>query len=305
MIYRMKLQNEPFKQIKKGTKEIEIRLNDEKRKFFEINDHIEFINITTLEIMFVKITNLYHFKNFEDLFNYFDNSTLGCGSYEEMYKYYLREEEKKYGVLGIEIKVLPNVNQVIHNEDNLTLNDANRVTRRAKLIVENNNDEKKQDNQKSDNNNYSENTNIDLMVLGEIMMGGKVTTNLDYNFLIGGHIDNDESDEQCLTREVAEESGVTLNFSNILPIASSNYINKDYPKNGDITYTNTNYYAIKYDLVPNIEMQNLTEEEIKENFKLMYIPKNEVINFLENTKEINATLSDTIMAIKVYLNLQK
>ena len=275
MIYRMKLQNEPFKQIKKGIKKIEIRLNDEKRKIFEINDYIEFTNITTLEIMFVKITNLYHFKNFEDLFNYFDKSTLGCGSYEEMYKYYSREEEKKYGVLGIEIKVLPKVNQVIHNEDNLTLNDANKVTLRAKLIVENNSDE--------------------ILICH---MGVKY-------FLIGGHIDNDESDEQCLTREVAEESGVTLNFSNILPIASSNYINKDYPQNGDITYTNTNYYAIKYDLVPNIEMQNLTEEEKKENFKLMYIPKNEVINFLENTKEINATLSDTIMAIKVYLNLQK
>lgn len=275
MIYRMKLQNEPFKQIKKEIKKIEIRLNDEKRKIFEINDYIEFTNITTLEIMFVKITNLYHFKNFEDLFNYFDKSTLGCGSYEEMYKYYSREEENKYGVLGIEIKVLPKVNQVIHNEDNLTLNDANKVTLRAKLIVENNNDE--------------------ILICH---MGVKY-------FLIGGHIDNDESDEQCLTREVAEESGVTLNFSNILPIASSNYINKDYPQNGDITYTNTNYYAIKYDLVPNIEMQNLTEEEKKENFKLMYIPKNEVINFLENTKEINATLSDTIMAIKVYLNLQK
>ena len=275
MIYRMKLQNEPFKQIKKGIKKIEIRLNDEKRKIFEINDYIEFTNITTLEIMFVKITNLYHFESFEKLFNNFDNSILGCGSYEEMYKYYSREEEKKYGVLGIEIKVLPKVNQVIHNEDNLTLNDANKVTLRAKLIVENNNDE--------------------ILICH---MGVKY-------FLIGGHIDNDESDEQCLTREVAEESGVTLDFSNILPIASSNYINKDYPKNGDITYTNTNYYAIKYDLVPNIEMQNLTEEEKKENFKLMYIPKNEVINFLENTKEINATLSDTIMAIKVYLNLQK
>lgn len=275
MIYRMKLQNEPFKQIKKEIKKIEIRLNDEKRKIFEINDYIEFTNITTLEIMFVKITNLYHFKNFEDLFNNFDNSILGCGSYEEMYKYYSREEENKYGVLGIEIKVLPKVNQVIHNEDNLTLNDANKVTLRAKLIVENNNDE--------------------ILICH---MGVKY-------FLIGGHIDNDESDEQCLTREVAEESGVTLDFSNILPIASSNYINKDYPQNGDITYTNTNYYAIKYDLVPNIEMQNLTEEEKKENFKLMYIPKNEVINFLENTKEINATLSDTIMAIKVYLNLQK
>lgn len=275
MIYRMKLQNEPFNQIKLGTKKIEIRLNDEKRKLFKINDYIEFTNITTLEIMFVKITNLCHFKNFEDLFNYLDNSTLGCSSYEEMYKYYSREEENKYGILGIEIKVLPKVNQVIHNEDNLTLNDVNRVTRRAKLIVENNNDE--------------------ILICH---MGIKY-------FLIGGHIDNDESDEQCLTREVAEESGVTLNFSNILPIASSNYINKDYPKNGDITYSNTNYYAIKYDLVPNIEMQNLTEEEKKENFKLMYIPKNEVINFLENNKEINATLSDTILAIKVYLNLQK
>ncbi|MDD6277424.1 MAG: NUDIX domain-containing protein [Mycoplasma sp.] len=275
MIYRMKLQNEPFKQIKKQIKKIEIRLNDEKRKIFEINDYIEFTNITTLEIMFVKITNLYHFESFEKLFNNFDNSILGCGSYEEMYKYYSKEEENKYGVLGIEIKVLPKVNQVIHNEDNLTLNDANKVTLRAKLIVENNNDE--------------------ILICH---MGVKY-------FLIGGHIDNDESDEQCLTREVAEESGVTLDFSNILPIASSNYINKDYPKNGDITYTNTNYYAIKYDLVPNIEMQNLTEEAKKENFKLMYIPKNEVINFLENTKEINATLSDTIMAIKVYLNLQK
>ena len=275
MIFRMKLQNEPFKQIKKEIKKIEIRLNDEKRKIFEINDYIEFTNITTLEIMFVKITNLYHFKNFEDLFNNFNNSILGCGSYEEMYKYYSREEENKYGVLGIEIKVLPKVNQVIHNEDNLTLNDPNKVTLRAKLIVENNNDE--------------------ILICH---MGVKY-------FLIGGHIDNDESDEQCLTREVAEESGVTLDFSNILPIASSNYINKDYPQNGDITYTNTNYYAIKYDLVPNIEMQNLTEEEKKENFKLMYIPKNEVINFLENTKKINATLSDTIMAIKVYLNLQK
>ena len=275
MIHRMKLQNEPFKQIKKEIKKIEIRLNDEKRKIFEINDYIEFTNITTLEIMFVKITNLYHFESFEKLFNNFDNSILGCGSYEEMYKYYSREEEKKYGVLGIEIKVLPKVNQVIHNEDNLTLNDANKVTLRAKLIVENNNDE--------------------ILICH---MGVKY-------FLIGGHIDNDESDEQCLTREVAEESGVILDFSNILPIASSNYINKDYPQNGDITYTNTNYYAIKYDLVPNIEMQNLTEEEKKENFKLMYIPKNEVINFLKNTKEINATLSDTIMAIKVYLNLQK
>ena len=278
MIYRMKLQNEPFKLIREGTKKIEIRLNDEKRKLFKINDYIEFTNITTLEIMFVKITNLYYFESFEKMFNHFDNLILGGGSYKEMYNYYSKEEEYKYGVLGIEIEMLPKINQVIHNEDKLTLNDANRVTRRAKLIVENSKEE--------------------ILICH---MGVKY-------FLIGGHVDNDESDEMCLTREVAEESGITLNFSNILPIASSNYINKDYPEEGTITYTNSNYYALEYDLVPNIEMQNLTEEEIKENFELMYIPKSEVINFLENNKKTcqrKGTLSDTIMAIKVYLNLQK
>ena len=185
--------------------------------------------------------------------------------------------EKKYGVLGIEIKVLPNVNQVIHNEDNLTLNDANRVTRRAKLIVENNNDE--------------------ILICH---MGVKY-------FLIGGHIDNDESDEQCLTREVAEESGVTLNFSNILPIASSNYINKDYPKNGDITYTNTNYYAIKYDLVPNIEMQNLTEEEIDELLRVSrdyFQNKNYNVYFTNTEFEYNGQRrkvesNDYMVAVKI------
>lgn len=274
----MKLQNAPFKLIEDGIKKIEIRLNDEKRKVLKINDYIEFTDITTLEIMFVKITNLYHFENFEELFNHFDNSTLGGGTYEEMYDYYSKADENKYGVLGIEIELLPKINQVTHNENNLTLNDVNRITRRAKLIVENSKEE------------------ILICHMG---------TNY---FLIGGHVDNDESDEECLTREVAEESGVRLNFSNILPIASSNYINKNYPEEGTITYTNSNYYALKYDLVPNIEMQNLTQEEINENFELMYIPKSEVISFLETNKETcqrKGTLSDTIMAIKVYLNLQK
>ena len=51
MIYRMKLQGEPFKQIKKRIKKIEIRLNDEKRKFFEINDYIEFTNCLIILII--------------------------------------------------------------------------------------------------------------------------------------------------------------------------------------------------------------------------------------------------------------
>ena len=42
MKYNMKLNNEPFNLIKNGTKTVELRLNDEKRKLLNIGDKIEF-----------------------------------------------------------------------------------------------------------------------------------------------------------------------------------------------------------------------------------------------------------------------
>ena len=46
MKHEMKLNNKPFEKIKKGTKTIELRLNDEKRQLLKVNDYIEFNNIT-------------------------------------------------------------------------------------------------------------------------------------------------------------------------------------------------------------------------------------------------------------------
>lgn len=44
MIHEMKLNNEPFTLIKAGTKVIELRLNDEKRRKLAVGDKIEFTN---------------------------------------------------------------------------------------------------------------------------------------------------------------------------------------------------------------------------------------------------------------------
>ena len=41
MKHEMKLNNGPFERIKNGTKTIELRLNDEKRKLLKIKDLIE------------------------------------------------------------------------------------------------------------------------------------------------------------------------------------------------------------------------------------------------------------------------
>lgn len=105
----MKLNNGPFKNIKNGTKTIELRLNDEKRQLLKTKDLIEFTNRETLEQLLVEIENLYHYPSFEELYKHFDKVAMGYKEDEEadpkdMEEYYSKEEQEKYGVLGIEIK---------------------------------------------------------------------------------------------------------------------------------------------------------------------------------------------------------
>ena len=109
MKHEMKLNNGPFKNIKNGTKTIELRLNDEKRQLLKTKDLIEFTNRETLEQMLVEIENLYHYPSFEELYKHFDKVAMGYKEDEEanpkdMEEYYSKEEQEKYGVLGIEIK---------------------------------------------------------------------------------------------------------------------------------------------------------------------------------------------------------
>lgn len=111
MKHEMKLNNSPFENIKNGTKTIELRLNDEKRQLLKIKDLIEFTNRETSEQLLVEVVNLYHYHSFEELYKHFDKITIGYKEDEEanpndMEKYYSKEEQDKYGVLGIEIKKL-------------------------------------------------------------------------------------------------------------------------------------------------------------------------------------------------------
>ena len=109
MKHEMKLNNGPYTNIKNGTKTIELRLNDEKRQLLKIKDLIEFTNRETLEQMLVEIENLYYYPSFEELYKHFDKVAMGYKNNEianpkDMEEYYSKDEQEKYGVLGIEIK---------------------------------------------------------------------------------------------------------------------------------------------------------------------------------------------------------
>ena len=77
----------------------------------KIKDLIEFTNIETLEKLITEIEELYKYPSFEELYKYFDKVSLGYNEDEiadpkDMEKYYSKEKQKKYGVLGIKIKKL-------------------------------------------------------------------------------------------------------------------------------------------------------------------------------------------------------
>lgn len=109
MIHIMKLQESPFERIKNGTKIIEFRLYDEKRRKIKIGDKIEFSKLPELkEKIVVEVLDLYKDVSFEELFKKVldEDSEEIKRKVNSMLQYYTHEQEKEYGVLGIKIKLI-------------------------------------------------------------------------------------------------------------------------------------------------------------------------------------------------------
>ena len=100
-----------FNSVKSGRKTIEMRLLDDKRKNMSIGDKITLISRFNDEKIDVEITNLYTYDNFEQLYKNHDKISLGyneedIASPADMNLYYPYESQLKYGVVGIEIKLI-------------------------------------------------------------------------------------------------------------------------------------------------------------------------------------------------------
>lgn len=106
--HEMKLQPEPFVAVATGTKIIESRLYDEKRQKIQLGDQILFRNMEkTDEAVTARVDGLLRYETFSAMFNDFPPSAFGGISKElledQIYGFYSKEEEAKYGVLGIRI----------------------------------------------------------------------------------------------------------------------------------------------------------------------------------------------------------
>lgn len=109
-MYEMHLHELPFNQVKAGSKTIESRLNDEKRKEFKVGDKIKiYKRPEKSEFVVVQVIDLHVHKNFADLFSISHPLVFGGEDIEDLiesiYHYYSKEDEQKYGVVGIEFEI--------------------------------------------------------------------------------------------------------------------------------------------------------------------------------------------------------
>ena len=146
--------------------------------------------------------------------------------------------------------------EIIINKDNLTEEDITEVVKRVKVLIVNSKD--------------------------EVLLG---YSNHDYQFP-GGHVEEGESLEETVIREIKEETGIELKSVKSKPFALMKGYYKDWPSTNKNRKTEIYYYEIKTDEDYHLDKTEYTDDEIDGNFELRRISLNDVEEVLKKNIEI-------------------
>ena len=217
MLHKMKLNESPFDKIKNGTKTVEFRLYDDKRKQIKVGDKIEFSKLPELqEKLIVEVLELYQDKTFENLFRklYKEDEEEIKRKTQSMYEIYSSEKEKQYGVLGIRIKI--DIEKLKKNiEMFVPYNEKEEVYRKIMLKYINDFDDTL-----TRQNEYGHFTSSAFVLNKErtkiLMIYHKIYNSWAWT---GGHSDGDNDLLYVAMREAKEETGI----KNVTPILEDIY----------------------------------------------------------------------------------
>ena len=109
MEMKVHLHKEVFDIVREGIKDVEVRLNDEKRRQLKVGDKLIFINRgNEEETISAVVKNLVYFKDFVEVTKSYEMKRIyledtSLDEYLElMNKFYSDEDVEKYGVVAIE-----------------------------------------------------------------------------------------------------------------------------------------------------------------------------------------------------------
>lgn len=111
MEMKVHLHEDVFEIVKQGIKDIEVRVNDEKRRKLHVGDTLLFLK-RPLEIETIKatVTALEYYDSFEELVDHYEMKRIYLENYtkemylKEMSRFYKDEEVKEQGTVAIIFK---------------------------------------------------------------------------------------------------------------------------------------------------------------------------------------------------------
>ena len=123
----------------------------------------------------------------------------------------------------------------------------------------------------------------------------------------GGHLEDGETLEEGLKREILEETGISLDKEKKDLFYSIKYYCKKYHDSGKNRLVEIYYYVVYCDHLYDDSKKNLDSNELKENYECRYININDLRNILienkKTTKENNSALDDMILIWDEFLKV--
>lgn len=111
MEMKVHLHEDVFEIVKNGVKDIEVRVNDEKRRKLHIGDTLIFLKRPLEEEQIrATVTGLEYYSNFAELVKHYDMKRIYLSNYtedmylKEMSRFYTDAEQHEYGVVAIIFK---------------------------------------------------------------------------------------------------------------------------------------------------------------------------------------------------------
>ncbi len=98
----------------------------------------------------------------------------------------------------------------------------------------------------------------------------------------GGHLEKNEDMEESLVREIKEETGIQVSFVVGPFMLISSYV-KNYFDTGKNVFSKIYYYRIYSDDLPDFAQTNYDSLEKQSEFRLMYVPVNDLEEFLQES----------------------
>lgn len=166
-----------------------------------------------------------------------------------------------------------------------------------------------------DNLNEDEVTELVIRIKALLLKNDKLLIGNENGLFqfIGGHLEDGETFNDCLKREIMEETGIEIDDDEIGRVfMKTTYLNRDWPEKGKNRKCEIYYYTVNTNKNIDLKMTSYTENEcyteneLNQNFKIEELPLSESVKIIEDNipnNKINEVISpDMIEVIKEYLH---